>query len=206
MSPQTASSVTGIATTAISSGTRASADAKTNTSTISAPTPARSVSFRKPGPPLSPSASLASSPAPVSRTSAPSTRAPAAARSARASVTSLISFPLGPPPSTAVAGGCTIANVVRPSSETYAGSDVEPKDAVRAPGTARARSCSSVRRSARTAGALAFVPGGSVTTATSGWVAPPESKRSTIRSFVTVLALSGIVKFSVSASVTCMAP
>ena len=77
---------------------------------------------------------------------------------------------------------------------------------MRAPGTARARSCSSARRSARTAGALAVVPGGSVTTATSGGVAPPESKRLTIRSFVTVLALSGIVKFSLSASVTFAAP
>ena len=45
-----------------------------------------------------------------------------------------------------------------------------------------------------------------MTTATSGGVAPPESKRLTIRSFVTVLALSGIVKSSVSASVTCVAP
>ena len=52
VSPSTASRVIGIATIAISSGTRASADANTNASTPSAPTPATRVSLRNDGPAL----------------------------------------------------------------------------------------------------------------------------------------------------------
>ena len=130
-SGQTRRKVVGIATIAISSGTMAMNDAKTNARTTRAPTPARraSTSTLVP-PPASPSAAAARSASrPVTATGDPPTVTPASAACAlRASA-----WPGSTPP---LAGMETRAKVVRPSRETKARSCVEAYEASRASGSA----------------------------------------------------------------------
>ncbi len=119
-SGQTRRKVVGIATSAISSGTIAMKDAKTNARTRSAPTPATSASTTTlVPPPVSPSAAAARSASrPVTATGEPATVTPAsAAWAVRASA-----WPGSTPPR---AGMATRAKVVRPSVETKARSCVE---------------------------------------------------------------------------------
>ena len=69
--------------------------------------------------------------------------------------------------------GWTIANVVRPSSETKVSSPVEAYEAMRAWGSARSSRASIAARSRFTAGESTDSPSGIVTTGTSGGDSPP---------------------------------
>ena len=204
VSPSTASRVIGIATIAISSGTSARADANTNASTPSAPTPAIKVSLRNDVEPPSSSGACSSTARPVSITSA----LPTAERSVAPCAASIIceSISAGPGSESFSTFGCTTAYVVRPSSETNASSPVEPYEAVRAPGSASESRPSSSRRSERTAGSSALTPPGSSTTATRGSTIPPDEKRCSISWLVANASLEGMLNWSSSCWVTREAP
>ena len=151
---------------AISSGTRAISEPKTNRSTIRAPTPPSRTSTSTLGPSLSSSGAIRAS-NPVIRTGAPATSAPAAASRMASSASEAGSN------ATASDGGYqTTPKVVRPSSETNRRSPVLAKSAAREPGTAAATAPNALASWSRTPGESTVVPSGSWTTGTSG----PETR------------------------------